>query len=104
MTELANRFDNSEDALENFVLAIMRKDIWELDLEDQPAEWDKYRQLMAHLELCRFVIEMFYNEAIERVSYIRNKEQQKYIDVLRKYIVDLGGNPIHCSYTLNSDL
>jgi hypothetical protein len=102
--EMAIRFQQSEEALYNFFVNDYKSTIEDMPTNEQRDYWDKYHQLVGHLEFCRYMIERYYEEINSRLTYNRNLEQQNYIKALRKYIIDLGGDPTNCSYILSSEL
>lgn len=102
--EMALRFEQSEEALYNFFVDDYLSSLLDMDAKERPDYLDKYKQLVAHLQLCRFVIEKYFQEINSRLTYNRNQEQQNYIKALRRYIVDLGGDPNVCSYIKPTDL
>lgn len=102
--EFAMRFEESEDALYCFFVDDYRSTILDMPTNEQADYWDKFQQLTAHLQLCRYIIHKYYDEINSRVSYARNNEHQDYIKKLRRYIEILGGDPTNCSYIKNSDL
>ena len=102
--EMAIRFQLSEEAIYNFFVDDYLDALLEMEGKEKADYLDKYKQLVAHIQLCRFTIEKYFQEINSRQSYNRNQEQQHYINSLRKYIVDLGGDPTVCSYIKPTDL
>lgn len=96
--------DDYADMVDAQVLEPYKSQIRQLPLSEQKSEWYKYN-----------LIDKFVTQAIETVvmlnehnatlhSHKEFESQQRYIDSLRKYIRDCGGNPSIVNYYKPTDI
>jgi hypothetical protein len=96
-------FNTIED-VEAKVLFPYKSQIKQLPLEQQKSEWYKVNMIEKLIDAAHMTT-MYMSEHIETMHTSQEFESQKrYIEALRKYIRDLGGNPTNVNYYKPTDI
>jgi len=97
------RFSQSYDTIWNTHIDTMRREIEALPEEEQKFYWERYDDLVSHINMAFDIIGGFAKELYNRPNSKQFKSEKDYNLALREYVKILGGDPTVCSYIKKSD-
>jgi hypothetical protein len=98
-----DRFIQSYDSIWNTHIDTMRKEIENLPDDEQKFYWERYDDLVDHINLSFDIIGFLAKELYNRPNSKQFKSEKEYNLALREYVKILGGDPNVCSYVKKSD-
>jgi hypothetical protein len=97
------RFSQSYDTIWNTHIDTMRREIEALPEEEQKFYWERYDDLVSHINMAFDIIGGFAKELYNRPNSKQFKSEKDYNLALREYVKILGGDPTVCSYIKKTD-